>query len=117
MKTCLLTSEVKAMTDEERKARRREYTRRYRAKHPEAVKKNNEKCREYYWKHRDEVLAYTKDYCQRHREERNAYYREYNKSRKEKNMEYYHEYYQKHHDEILKKAAEYRRKKKNEESN
>lgn len=104
------------MTDEERKARQREYMRQYRANHPEAVEKNRKKNREYYWQNRDKMLAYIKDYCRRHREERNAYYREYNKSRKEKNREYYHRYYQEHRDAILKKAAEYRRAKKNEKS-
>ena len=81
------------MTEEEKKKRQREYNRRYRKNHPEAVLKNRERAKEYYHEHRDEVLAYNRAYAKAHSLALSDYRRTYYQKHKEKICEYQKERY------------------------
>ena len=82
------------MTDEERKAKRREY----------------------YWAHRDQCLAAQAKYRAAHREQVNFYHKKYNAThdltdeQKEKRREYFRKYAKEHRDYFNAKAREYRRR-------
>lgn len=51
---------------------RRAYMREYRLKNEEVLKK---KCRDYYWAHREKMLAYMKAYREKHNTEKDKEYR------------------------------------------
>lgn len=82
------------MEDEERKARQREYGRRYRAAHPEREREAQRRYRE---THRDEIRA-------RNRERSSRYYREHRDS----SLERQHAYYAANRDKILEQKKIYR---------
>ncbi len=93
-------NERKPLSEEEKRERQKEYTRRYFAKHPEQAEKNKERSKAYYHEHRDEIMAYN---------------RKYSKTHSLALSEYRHAYYMKNRERILAYSRERHQKKKEAE--
>jgi len=62
---------MKEISEQNRK-NRREYMRQYRLKNLERITQKN---RDYYWAHREKMLAYMKEYREKHNTEKDKEYR------------------------------------------
>jgi len=103
------------MTDEEKKAKRREHylknrericaeRREYRVTHKERVKEINKRSNE---KNKEKIGAYKREYNKQHREEKSQYNKEYTRRNKERLTVYAKEYYDKNGEMISAKRKQY----------
>lgn len=72
----------------------------------ERYKKNKDKKRKYYEKHREEIKERDKKYYQEHKEEKKIRNKEYRKNHKEEIKEYQRKYREEHREEIRRKQRE-----------
>lgn len=82
------------LTDEERRARQREYERHYMAEHPEVAERNRVNARAYYHANREKVLAYNHNYAKTHSLELSEYRHTYYVEHRDKLRAYQRERYQ-----------------------